>query len=266
MFDYHMHSHFSADCKEPMENMIASSIEKGLTEICFTEHIDYEYPDDSILFEFDLKEYSAMIKSFQKKYEGIIQIKKGVEIGVQPHLLNRYENLMNEEEFDFVICSMHTTDKKCLHYGELFIDRTIAEAYKVYYDELLECVKNYKRFSVLGHVDLIKRYAKEQPTELFHDELKAIFNEIIPAGKGIELNTSGVRYGMNNGLPSNDVLQLYKDCGGEIITLGSDAHRTSELAFQFRESLELLKSIGFNYLATFDKQKPVFHSIDKIKF
>lgn len=264
MFDYHMHSHFSADCDVPMEDMIVGAIEKGLTEICFTEHIDYEYPDDTIVFEFDLKEYDETLKNLGEKYEGQIRLKKGIEIGVQPHLLGRYETLIDEVDFDFVICSMHTTEKKSLHYGELFIGKTIEEAYKVYYNELLACVKNFKGFTVLGHVDLIKRYAKEQPPALFHDELTAIFNEIIPAGKGIELNTSGVRYGLSHGMPSADVLRLYKQCGGEIITLGSDAHRVSELAFDFRESLELLQSIGFNYIATFDKQQPEFHSISKL--
>lgn len=264
MFDYHMHSHFSADCSVSMEEMIAVAINKGLTEICFTEHIDYEYPDETIVFEFDLKEYDETLKQFQQKYEGQILLKKGIEIGVQPHLLHRYEQLMKEEVFDFVICSMHTTEKKSLHYKEIFIGRTIEEAYQLYYDELLYCVKNFKQFNVLGHVDLVKRYSAEQPAANFHEPLTAIFNEIIPAGKGIELNTSGVRYGLPHAMPSDDVLKLYKQCGGEIITLGSDAHRVSEVAFQFRESLDLLQSIGFKHIATFDKGQPTFHPIHKL--
>jgi len=259
-----MHSHFSADCDVQMEDMIVGAIDKGLKEICFTEHIDYEYPDDTIVFEFDLKEYAETLKQLGNKYSGQIRLKKGIEIGVQPHLLDRYEKLIAEEDFDFIICSMHTTEKKSLHYGELFIGKTIEEAYQVYYNELLECVKRFKQFTVLGHVDLIKRYSKEQPPAQFHDELTAIFNEIIPSGKGIELNTSGVRYGLPHGMPSRDVLALYKQCGGEIITLGSDAHRVSELAFDFRESLELLQSVGFDYIATFDALQPTFHPISKL--
>lgn len=265
MFDYHMHSHFSADCSVSMEDMVVGAINKGLTEICFTEHIDYEYPDETIIFEFDLAEYTETLNALQQKFEGQIRIKKGIEIGVQPHLLHRYEQLMKEQDFDFTICSMHTTDKKSLHYKEIFVGRTIEEAYQLYYDELLYCVKNFKQFNVLGHVDLVKRYSAEQPAEDFHESLSAIFNEIIPAGKGIELNTSGVRYGLPHAMPSDDVLKLYKQSGGEIITLGSDAHRVSELAFQFRESLELLASTGFKYLATFDKGQPTFHSIKKLR-
>lgn len=261
MFDYHMHSHFSADCSISMEDMVVGAIQKGLTEICFTEHIDYDYPDETIIFDFDLGEYAKTLSHLQQKYDGKIILKKGIEIGVQPHLLEKYEALMLGETFDFTICSMHTTDKKSLHYKEIFIDRTTEEAYQLYYDELFTCIKSFKQFNVLGHVDLIKRYSDKQPTAHFHDELAAIFNEIIPAGKGIELNTSGVRYGLSHAMPSDDVLKLYKQCGGEIITLGSDAHRVSDLAFQFKESLELLQSLDFKYLATFDKGRPTFHPI-----
>ncbi len=264
MFDYHMHSYFSADCSVSMENMVLAAITKGLTEICFTEHIDYEYPDKDFVFEFDLDEYDQMINELQQRYAGQIRIKKGIELGVQPHLLHRYEKLMNEENFDFAICSMHTTDNKGLHSGDLFKDRTIDEAYEIYYEELLDCVRNFKQFSVLGHLDLVKRYTIDQQSEAnFHEIITEIFKEIIPAGKGIELNTSGVRYGLPSGMPSDDILKLYKQCGGEIITIGSDAHRESELGFDIRKSLELLDAIGFKYIATFDQQEPSFHAIDQ---
>lgn len=264
MFDFHMHSDFSADCDVSMEDMVNGAIQKGLKGICFTEHIDYDYPDDSIVFEFDLKKYDQEIMRLREKYKRDIRIQKGIEIGVQPHILNRYEKLMDEEMFDFVICSMHTTDRKSLHYKEIFEGRTVEEAFELYYAEYLSCIKKFKRFNVLGHVDLIKRYTDEPSSDLFHDALTEIFKEIIPDGKGIELNTSGVRYGLSHALPSDDVLTLYKQCGGEIITLGSDAHRESELAFQFKESLERLQSIGFEYVTTFENQQPTFHKIEKL--
>lgn len=264
MFDYHIHSDFSADCETPMEVTIEKAIQLGLKEICFTEHIDYEYPDKDWVFEFDLKKYDRKINELQAKYAQQIQIKKGVEIGVQPHILNRYEDLMNEETFDFVICSMHSTGKKDLHSRDFFKDKTVDEAYQVYYEELLDCVKRYKDFSILGHVDLVKRYTKEKSSNDFHDIITEIFKEIIPSGKGIELNTSGVRYGLDTGMPSVDILTLYKELGGEILTLGSDSHVETTLAFQFKESLELLQSIGINYICTFDNREPVFHSIDRL--
>lgn len=265
MFDFHMHSDFSADCSAPMETMIQGAIQKGLKKICFTEHIDYEYPDKDFIFELDLKEYDQKIHRLQDKYADQIKIHKGIELGLQPHLIDRYQTLMEEENFDFVICSIHTVDRKGLHAGDLFKDRSIAEAYQTYYEELLYCVKNFKTFNILGHVDLIKRYTiGREPDHHYHDLITEIFQVIIPEGKGIELNTSGERDGLPTGMPSPDILKLYKELGGEIVTLGSDAHEPSELGFHFEKSLKLLKSVGFTYIATFKEQEPTFHPIKSL--
>ncbi|WP_087974475.1 histidinol-phosphatase HisJ family protein [Oceanobacillus rekensis] len=261
MFDYHIHSKFSSDCNTAMETTIEKAINIGLEEICFTEHIDYDYPDKDWIFEFDLNQYDRKIKEMKEKYDQQIHIKKGVEIGVQPHLATKHKKFMEEETFDFVICSMHATEGKDLHSGEFFNGKTVEEAYGVYYQELYECIKDFKDFSVLGHIDLVKRYTKEKSKENFHDIIGDIFKEIIPEGKGIELNTSGFRYGLESGMPSTDILKLYKECGGEIITLGSDSHVETTLAYQFTESLVLLQSIGLNYIATYQDGEPVFHPI-----
>lgn len=264
MFDYHMHSNFSADCETPMEKTVERAIELGLKEICFTDHIDYDYPDKDFIFEFDLKEYDKKIKEVQERYRNQIRIKKGVEIGLQPHILQRYEDMMEQEQFDFVICSLHATEKKDLHFGEFFEGKTVDEAYEIYYTELLTCVRDFKEFSVLGHLDLVKRYTKEKSKNNFHHIIKEIFAEIIPAGKGIEVNTSGYRYGLESGMPSLDILKLYKDCGGEIITLGSDSHVVDTLAVEFPLAIAHLKEAGFKYICTFTDGKPEFHYIDNL--
>lgn len=261
MFDYHLHSNFSADCDTPIEATIEQAIEVGLREICFTEHIDIDYPDPTINFELDLPAYNRKLTEVQKMYNDQIRIKKGVELGLQPHQVEDYKSLMNEEIFDFVICSMHTADKKDLHSGNFFADKTIEDAYEQYYKELLYCVQHFKDYNVLGHLDLVKRYTKQQSERDFQAIITEIFKVIIPDGKGIELNTSGFRYGLGSGMPSADILKLYRDMGGEILTLGSDSHVASTVAYQFPESLELLKSLGFNYIATFDRGQPAFHRI-----
>ncbi len=221
-------------------------------------------PDKDWIFEFDLKEYDKKIKEVQERYRNQIRIKKGVEIGLQPHILQRYEDMMEQEQFDFVICSLHATEKKDLHFGEFFEGKTVDEAYEIYYTELLTCVRDFKEFSVLGHLDLVKRYTKEKSKNNFHHIIKEIFAEIIPAGKGIEVNTSGYRYGLESGMPSLDILKLYKDCGGEIITLGSDSHVVDTLAVEFPLAIAHLKEAGFKYICTFTDGKPEFHYIDNL--
>lgn len=264
MFDYHIHSNFSADCETPMESTIEEAIELGLKEICFTEHIDYDYPDESIVFELDLEGYDRKISKMQSAYGDRIRIKKGVEIGLQPHLLNRYNDLLNNQQFDFIICSMHTAEGKDLHSGNFFEGRSAEKSCEAYYNELLSCIKGFSNYSILGHIDLVKRYLKRESNESFHEIIREIFREVISAGKGIELNTSGKRYGMEQGMPSTDILKLYKECGGEILTLGSDSHIASTVAYDFRDSIELLKKIGFTYVATFNRGVPEFHSLGKL--
>lgn len=264
MFDYHVHSTFSADCEEPMENSIQQAIKKELKEICFTEHIDDDYPDPSITFDLDLPAYERHLLSLQQKYAEHIWIKKGVELGVQPHLLKRYNKLVEKENFDFVILSMHTANRQDLHSGAFFNNKLVEEAFLDYYQELLHCVKHFKGYQILGHLDLVKRYTAVQPKQDFHDVIREIFRVIISDGKGIELNTSGIRYGLTSGLPSTDILTLYKECGGEIITLGSDSHTADTIAFQFDESRDLLQQLGFRYITTFEQGRPVQHPIDQL--
>lgn len=264
MFDFHMHSNHSEDCNTPMEETIQSAIEKGFKAICFTEHLDYDYPDPDFTFDLDMDAYNQEIGALQKKFADQITIYKGIEIGIQPHLFERYEKFFAKETFDFIICSLHASDRKDLHNGDFFVGRTAEEAYRIYYEELLHCVTHFDQYNVLGHIDLVKRYKKLDRDENFHDIIAEIFKTIIPKGKGIEVNTSGFVYRLNSAMPSKDILQLYYDCGGEIITIGSDAHFAKHVGHHFDDILTQLKEIGFKYIATFKEQQPTFHPIEQL--
>lgn len=265
MFDYHMHSTFSADCDTLMEDTIKKAIAEGFTEICFTEHIDYEYPDPAITFELDIPAYRRKVKEMNKEYGNAIKIHRGVEIGVQPHLLRQYDELIEREDFSFVLCSMHTTNRRGLHSRDLFKNQTVEDAFRMYYEELLYCVQNFDAYDVLAHVDLVKRYTDESSTDMCYDLIEEIFKTIIPKGKGIEVNTSGYRYGLGAGMPSKDILELYKKCGGTIVTLGSDSHVADTVGYKFKESLAILENVGFKHITTFEERKPTSHSIETLK-
>ncbi|RPF57058.1 histidinol-phosphatase HisJ family protein [Aquisalibacillus elongatus] len=261
MHDNHMHSTFSADCEARMEDMAEAAIKRGLTSITLTDHIDYDYPDPTIEFDVDLEAYEKVFQDVKQQYADRLTIHKGIELGIQPHLVDSYKTLTESNHFDFIILSMHTTDRKDLHSGKLFEDYTIDEAYEKYYTELLDCVKDYDAFSILGHLDLVTRYKYEEGVHHFHEVIEEIFKTIIPRGQGIEINTSGYKYNMNRLLPSKDILQLYYDMGGEIITVGSDAHKPVRVGDRIDEAYNLLKDIGFKYVSTFKDRKPVFHKL-----
>lgn len=262
-YDYHMHSSFSTDSKSEMEDMVLKSIDLGLNEICFTDHVDYGI-DTDICFNIDYNKYFEKIDFLKNKYRNQINIKKGIEFGLQGHVIEDCSKDANTYPFDFIICSVHAINKLDLYNGGFFKDISQHQAYESYYNELYNIVKSYKHYSVLGHLDLIKRYGdydKLLDDRLYSDIIESILKQAIHDGKGIEVNTSCFRYNLPDLTPSRYILKMYKELGGEIITTGSDSHHPSQVAYQFDYIYEYLREIGFKYVTTFNNMNPEFIKI-----
>src|SRR6056297_1904792 len=265
--DYHMHSTFSADSKMSFDEICETAIQKGLNEIAITDHHDIDYQDDKIEFLLDKENYLKKLKKYQEKYDGQLIIKKGIEMGMQTHILKESNQFLSND-FDFILASFHTAEKNDLYNGDFFKGYNQWEAYHKYLESILEVVNNFNNYSVLGHLDLVRRYDYYESTPDLMDNDKAyelireILKKVIKNNKGIEVNTTGYYIGNGqNPLPSIKILKLYKELGGEILTLGSDSHSTDQLAYKFTETIKLLKEIGFNKLTTFKDMKPKFYKI-----
>ncbi len=263
--DYHTHSNFSSDSDTPMEKNIEKAISLGLKEIAITDHIDFDYPDINYPFMFDYKEYAQKINSLRQKYENKIKIILGVEIGMQPHVYDEIKNLVNTNKYDFIIGSTHCVEKFDLCCDDFFKNKTKQEAYGKYFEEILFNVKNCPVFSVYGHLDFIDRYGTYEDKTMNYKDFKPITDEIlkelISKGKGIEINTSGLRYGLGHTHPEIHIVKRFKELGGEIITVGSDAHSPNHITDNFKLAYEMLKDSGFNYITTFENLKPKFIKI-----
>lgn len=262
-YDYHMHCSFSADSNAPMEDMINKSIELGLKEICFTDHVDYSIITNNIEEDHSINydEYFRKLEYFQKKYKDKIIIKKGIEMGLQSHTISKCKKDIEENEFDFVIASIHTINKSDLIERDFYKDKSQFEAYRQYYDILYNLIKQFKNYSVLGHVDIVKRYGDLNniiDDKVFGNEIDEILRMAIYDGKGIEINTSCFRYKLPDLTPSSYILKRYKELGGEIITTGSDSHNPAQVAYEFKTAYECLKDLGYKYVCTFDEMKPNF--------
>lgn len=260
--DYHTHSNFSSDSDTPLEENIKKAVSLGLKEIACTDHIDYDYPDPEFSFLFDYIPYKKEIDRLKEKYSGI-KIKTGVEIGIQPHVIDKINNLIMQNYFDFIIASTHVTqDKYDLCTNDFFEGKSKHQAYTDYFEEVLSNVKNYDFFSVYGHIDFINRYGNYEDKTMDYNEFKSITDEIlkiiISKGKGIEVNTSGYRYGLGHPHPQFELIKRYKELGGEIITVGSDAHKPEQITLKFDKAYELLKEAGFKYITLFNDRKPEF--------
>lgn len=258
--DYHVHSNFSGDCSIDPEDIIVDAINSGLKEICFTDHIDYDCPDLPQEFVFDPDKYFSSMYTLKERYKEKIDIKIGVEIGLQSHILDKCSNFIKNYDFDFVIASFHTHKNKDIYFTDILFEKPADEVLSEYLDEIIYALSNYNDYSVVGHIDLLKRYSdkiKDLDIKNYLEKYSQIFKIIIENNKGIEINTSGLRQEVGVQFPDIELLKLYKELGGEIITLGSDTHGTSTLMHKFDDIKSMIKEIGFEYIYKFDKKIPV---------
>lgn len=260
MFDYHVHTHHSNDCNFEMESYILPAIEKGLQGICFTDHIDIDYPSNSIEFDLDYSKYTNEIKTLKDKYSDKLEILIGIEFGMQPHILETDEAFFQNKCFDYTIGSMHAAGKKELYGGDFSIGKSNHLAILDYFNDMIFCVKYFKSYNNLGHLDAISRYVSKGSFEAskYMEYIEEILRIIVQKGKGIELNTSGKRYSLPNFHPEPSIIRLYKQLGGEIVTLGSDSHNPSTLGYGFNEAVDILKNCDFKYYAIYRGGKPEF--------
>lgn len=268
MYDYHVHSHFSGDSTEPMENVVRKGIQLGLKEICFTDHVEFDPAPPYEEEVFDVKAYEQEIQRLRAEYGTKIFIGMGAELGYQSHVAERMDEFTRSGNFDFIMCSLHGVEQLDLHSGSFGTGKSSQDAFRRYFEAYYECVIKNPIFNVLGHFDFLKRYIPYDNQQVFKDNyelIEATFKILIQNGKGIELNSSGFRYNLEHTLPTFDMLKLYRDLGGEIITTGSDAHTSPYLGHQFAHSHALLQAAGFKYITRFDKMEPEFIRIEDLK-
>ncbi|MBR3605622.1 MAG: histidinol-phosphatase HisJ family protein [Candidatus Gastranaerophilales bacterium] len=258
--DYHIHTKYSDDSSVDMEDYILQAIKLGYKDICFTDHIDYGTP---FCFNCDTKNYLKDIKHYKEKYKEKIDIKFGMEFGAQAHHASYFQNIFNQYNFDFIILSFHLINDKDLWDRSFQKGKSQAQFNREYYEEIYKTIQVYNDFSVLGHLDLIRRYDDfgEMPFIYNKEIIEEILLHIIENNKGIELNTSSFRYRLNDLMPSVDILKFYKKLGGEIITIGSDCHYLADFVYKIDEMRKFLKTIGYKYFCTFDKMQPKFHEL-----
>lgn len=274
--DMHMHTWFSTDSEACPRDMADEAVRKGLKTICFTDHFDkddLEWGEEGI---FDVDAYFVEMQKLQEEYAGKLNIRIGIELGLRTYLKDYYEELTKKYPFDFVIGSVHNVPYKKDAEGnilytdpaaeKLFTDRTDKEAYRLMMETTLENVRTSDCFQTLGHLDYVVRYGKSREKAYSYTDYADIIDEIlkllIEKEKGLEVNSAGLKYGLPFAHPHPDVLKRYRELGGEIITIGADAHKPEHVAFDFAKVPSILEDAGFDYFTVFRERKPEFVRIE----
>lgn len=269
--DFHMHSNFSGDSKASLGHMVHGAVTRGINTICFTDHNDpsfpYPSPEEVGMFDLDTDRYMNSLIKTADLYKDKITIRRGVEIGIQTHIYKELSEYINQYPFDFVIGSSHLCHGTDPYYKEFWEGRSVKAALLSYFEEIQQNVKAFTGYDVYGHLDYIVRYAPTKNKDFqfadYSDLFEDIFKTIITNGKGIEVNSAGFRQGLNAPNPCVDILRLYRSLGGEIITIGSDAHRPEDIAASFDKVENLLIACGYKYYTVFKDRKPEFIPIEQ---
>ncbi len=263
MYDYHLHTLHSDDSMAPINTIIDAAIDLGLSGVAITDHYDPDYPTPEFPFTLDFPVYHSDLLETAEQYRGKIQIAKGIEIGIQHgETMEKCRDAATSWDYDFILGSFH-----CAHGKDLCVDYfdhiSVHQAYAKFYGYMYDCLLLYKDFDVLSHFNIIDRYTKTIPSYApYMEQIEAILKLLIDNNKGIEINTSSFRYGMGDvTTPSAGILRLYRDLGGMILTLGSDAHNAGNVGFKLDWARDFAKSVGFDTIATFENRIPHFEMI-----
>lgn len=270
--DFHCHSRISPDAKFPMEEMVRAAIDAGIDELCFTDHVEplvfFRWNDaPRPLGSYD---WAAMLREFapvQAAYGDRIRLRLGAELGEATFALEVMESfLAAAPPLDFTIGSAHVYRRGDGSVAELYWNTEPDEA--MWYGEFegylaeLEKMVEWGKFTVLGHLTLPLRYAKELAGlelsfDRYEEQLRHILRRAVEKGIGIELNTNRG----HDPLPGEKWLKLYRALGGEIVTMGSDAHTPEYLGCAMERNQALLRDCGFRYFTTYEQMKPIFHQL-----
>lgn len=267
--DYHTHSRISPDGSCTMADMARSAAEKGLQEICFTDHVEPITWGENALrpLPYDWEPLKAEFARAQEELGDTIRLRLGIELGDAIHdLAHTAKILEGAPEFDFVIGSIHMLSGKMggkdLYFFDPKDEQEARKGIRDYLERVLALAEWDGPYNVLGHLTLPLRYLNELrgfhlTFDGYEAEVEEILRTLIAKGKGIEINTNRG----NEPLPGEKWLKMYHQLGGEIITLGSDAHVDSHVGWAIRDRQKLLKECGFLHFCTFERMRPLWHKL-----
>ena len=271
-YDSHIHTLYSFDGHDTADSLCRAAIEQGLSGIAITDHYDVDGMVEDYYRQYDAAAAEAAIMEVKEKYRGRLEVAYGLELG-QPYAYPEVsKQLLSAHPFDFVLGSLHNLlhvpDFSYMKMGrmterirELLWRRTLDE-----YELLLDfSEKNGGAIHSLAHINYPQRYFRLEGVDIdmtnFYDRIAALYRRMIADGMALEVNTSGLRKGIGITLPGTDLLRLYRDCGGELITIGSDAHFQQDVGADIRGTYAMLRELGFRYAAFYIDGKAVMHPL-----
>jgi histidinol-phosphatase (PHP family) len=264
--DCHNHSNNSPDGVNTVHEMAVAAETLGLRYYTLTDHCECNsFIEDGYIKSYK-NAYREMSEERLKISKGMTYL-AGIELGQATQNTDVAEKVISSFDYDFVIGSLHNLKQNKDFYfwswSEFDVEKETENALNRYFDELEE-LTSWNKFDSLAHITYPLRYipgGKDYDINKISDRCRTIFKMLINNGKALEINTSGLRQNMGTTLPGPKLLRIYKELGGELITIGSDAHNTQDLGSGISEGMNILEDCGFKYYTVYIKRKPTMVKI-----
>ncbi len=260
--DYHAHSNCSFDGRAPMTDMARAAVSAGLSEFCLTDHCDLLNERGERCLSYDWEPVLRQRRELLERYGYQLVLPMGLELSMSHAFPDSAREILSQPELDFVIGSIHNHNEadggQDYYYGHYTDPETCHAALDDYFSSM-EALAPLDTYDVLGHITYPLRYMNVKfgqniTLDRYWDRLRLILRTAAENGRGIELNSWTGR-SIDEWLP---VLELYKQCGGEIVTVGSDAHVPEGVGKGIIQLYDLLRYAGFRYVSVYRSRKPDF--------
>ena len=265
-FDLHTHCTLSFDGKSSADDMVRRAVELGIKHYALTDHVDLgDFADPDFDLEATVNGARETIPALQKKFAGITDLLYGVELGQATQDYETAERLLRENGYDFVLGSTHNIRG---HKDFYFIDFSQTDPLPIlsaYFDETAELAE-WGKFDSLAHLTYPLRYIAGEygikpDMSIFAPAIDRILQTLVRKNIALEINTSGLRQKIGVTMPDADIVKRYRELGGKLITIGSDAHCTDDLGKGIAEGIKLAKDIGFDKIAYYKRREVHFIAI-----
>ncbi len=259
LVNYHCHSTLSEDARDTMPDMARAAQAAGLDILCFTDHCDLLSLEGQLQ---DVCDWAAADAAFAEAAAAApgLELRLGIELGCPTQHPALAARMLDHPGLDFVIGSVHNRRAGPDYYlGNYADEAACRRELDAYLEQLLEVARS-PFYDVLGHLDYPVRYMRRDGTDIdlppTHPLVGEIFRAVIDSGRGIECNTSGYRNGGRYTMPSRALLAAYRDAGGTRLTIGTDAHGVEQVDLGLRESMTMLRELGFRELTIYRRRQP----------
>ena len=258
--DYHLHTFHSMDGRQTVDELCAAMVQRGVEEICLTEHIEPGHPAEGMDAPPDWPVYMEEIRQVREKYPSLT-IRAGVEIGDNHLLRDKIKADLDALPLDFRLLSLHLVNGvDCYYTDQYFAGKTRQQAYREYVEAKAESILAWTDFDSVAHIGYVAKFSAYTGPEralVYNDALDAfdaILRHIIRLGKCLEVNTSGFAT-TGDTFAHSSIIRRYIELGGELFTFGSDSHDVARDYADVERAKDMVRALGGKYQAAFEQRR-----------